>query len=186
MEIYPVVPFLFCLPHIFEGVLQLAWPKMFLRSLSRSLAHIPPPSGRLDLIIGCMYSGKTTELIRQVTKHEAAGRRCLVVNSAKDVRYPGQEDGGGGETRARIPRAGLAVTHTGVSAPAIAAPTLASVMLNAGDSGGAYEAYAGAGIVAVDEAHFFPDLYGLRERCIFYFIFLVDLFFPLNTLSSSH
>jgi thymidine kinase len=138
------------------------------------------PTGRLDLVIGCMYSGKTTELLRRVAAHEAAGRRCVVINSAKDVRYPGQAaddakvgDGGGPDAEAarRRPRPGLAVSHTGISAPAIATFALTDVI---GDPAGASEAqraYAAAELVAIDEAHFFPDLFGFVIYKFFFFFF---------------
>lgn len=40
--------------------------------------------GRLDLIIGCMFSGKTKELIRYTERHVAIGRRVLVINHTSD------------------------------------------------------------------------------------------------------
>jgi len=40
----------------------------------------------LDLIIGPMFSGKTTELIRRLTKFASVGKNCLYINSDKDTR----------------------------------------------------------------------------------------------------
>lgn len=40
----------------------------------------------LDLIVGPMFSGKTTELIRRLTKFASIGKKCLYVNSALDTR----------------------------------------------------------------------------------------------------
>ena len=40
----------------------------------------------LDLIIGPMFSGKTTELIRRLTKFASIGKKCLYVNSSIDTR----------------------------------------------------------------------------------------------------
>lgn len=42
----------------------------------------------IDLIIGCMYSGKTTELIRRLTIYNEMDMNVLYVNSVKDDRAP--------------------------------------------------------------------------------------------------
>lgn len=41
---------------------------------------------RLEVIIGNMFSGKSTELIRRVKRHRAIGHTVLVFNSSKDTR----------------------------------------------------------------------------------------------------
>ena len=38
-----------------------------------------------------MYSGKTTELIRRITRCRSIGKRVLVVNSKLDSRYSGKD-----------------------------------------------------------------------------------------------
>jgi thymidine kinase len=43
--------------------------------------------GEITLIIGPMFSGKTTELMRNIKRNELAGRSCIVVNFAGDDRY---------------------------------------------------------------------------------------------------
>ncbi|VDD90767.1 unnamed protein product [Enterobius vermicularis] len=40
--------------------------------------------GRIELILGPMFAGKTTELWRRGTRHALAGRKCLVVNYDDD------------------------------------------------------------------------------------------------------
>lgn len=40
----------------------------------------------LDLIIGPMFSGKTTELIRRLNTFAAIGKKCLYINSSLDNR----------------------------------------------------------------------------------------------------
>ena len=40
----------------------------------------------IDLIIGPMYAGKTTELIRRLTIYKEMGLRCCYINSDKDTR----------------------------------------------------------------------------------------------------
>lgn len=50
-------------------------------------AHAVPKRGRIELIIGPMFAGKSTELLRRVKRHEIAGSKCLRIKYAEDVRY---------------------------------------------------------------------------------------------------
>ena len=43
--------------------------------------------GELHLIIGCMFSGKTTELLRIAKRLQSIGQRVLLVNYKEDKRY---------------------------------------------------------------------------------------------------
>ena len=43
--------------------------------------------GRIELIIGPMFAGKSTELLRRVKRHEIAGSKCLRIKFADDTRY---------------------------------------------------------------------------------------------------
>ena len=43
--------------------------------------------GHIDLILGPMFSGKSTELQRKVNRYQFARKRCMVVNYAHDNRY---------------------------------------------------------------------------------------------------
>ncbi|MBX3357283.1 MAG: hypothetical protein KF745_02530 [Phycisphaeraceae bacterium] len=88
----------------------------------------PAPSGRLEVIAGCMFSGKTTELIRRVASAVADGRRTVIIKPAADTRS-------GGHIR----------SHTGQSIPAVEVPDAIAVMA----------ACEGADVVVIDEAHFF-------------------------------
>jgi len=42
--------------------------------------------GEIQLIIGCMFSGKTTELIRRMHNYKHAEKKCLVVKPMVDTR----------------------------------------------------------------------------------------------------
>ena len=44
-------------------------------------------AGSIELVLGPMFAGKSTELARRMRRHTAAQRRCLVLKYAKDVRY---------------------------------------------------------------------------------------------------
>ena len=47
--------------------------------------------GRIEVICGCMSSGKTAELIRRLARLEQQGRRVAAVKHAVDVRYSPHE-----------------------------------------------------------------------------------------------
>ena len=44
-------------------------------------------TGYLKVILGCMFSGKTTELIKEYNRHKACGIRSCFVNHITDDRY---------------------------------------------------------------------------------------------------
>jgi len=43
----------------------------------------------MDIILGCMFSGKSTEMLRRVSRYKAIGKKCLIINSALDTRSVG-------------------------------------------------------------------------------------------------
>lgn len=43
--------------------------------------------GNIHLILGPMYAGKTTELIRLINRAKIAGKKCLTIKYYKDIRY---------------------------------------------------------------------------------------------------
>lgn len=46
-----------------------------------------PFRGSLEMIIGPMFAGKSTELLRRMNRHRFSGKSCLYVKYAEDVRY---------------------------------------------------------------------------------------------------
>lgn len=44
-------------------------------------------SGRIELIIGCMYSGKTTELLRLIERYRSINKNMMILNYIEDIRY---------------------------------------------------------------------------------------------------
>ena len=42
---------------------------------------------RLDIVLGCMASGKSTELLRRVQRYRLAGKRVFVITYRDDTRY---------------------------------------------------------------------------------------------------
>lgn len=125
-----------------------------------------PPArvGRIEIITGPMFAGKSTELLRRVAEHrvslwvvwgggkrnnapatlarshnhlpQAAGRTVAVISSSRDTRYA---DGG------------AIATHAGRTVAAVAVDALAEV-------DAASPSTAHADVVAIDEAQFFDDL----------------------------
>lgn len=49
--------------------------------------HVSQTRGNIQLILGPMFSGKTTELIRRMQRFQLANHPCLVVKYSKDDRY---------------------------------------------------------------------------------------------------
>jgi thymidine kinase len=43
-------------------------------------------NARIEIILGCMFSGKSTELLRRISRYEAIGYPILLINHIYDVR----------------------------------------------------------------------------------------------------
>lgn len=44
-------------------------------------------SGKIEVIIGPMFSSKSSTLLARIRRHEIAGRSCIVIKYIKDTRY---------------------------------------------------------------------------------------------------
>lgn len=86
--------------------------------------------GRLEVVCGPMFAGKTEELLRRVRRAEIAGRNVVVINHALDIRH--------GTDRV--------ASHAGLDYPSVAASSADEVERAVPD---------GTELVAIDEAHFF-------------------------------
>jgi thymidine kinase len=127
--------------------------------------------GRVEVIAGPMFAGKTEELLRRVRRAAIAGREVLVVSHALDSRAGGE----------RI------ASHAGLDAPARA-------VASAADIDPAVDEQA-VDLVAIDEAQFFgPELVavvaGLAARGLVVVVAGLDVTFtgrpfePLPSLMS--
>ncbi|XP_027331581.1 thymidine kinase a-like [Abrus precatorius] len=98
----------------------------------------PPPSGEIHVIVGPMFAGKTTSLLRRIQSETANGRNVAIIKSSKDTRY------------------GLdsIVTHDGAKLPCWALTNLSSFKQKFG-----VDAYEQLDVIGIDEAQFFEDLY---------------------------
>ncbi|KAJ8748606.1 hypothetical protein K2173_007596 [Erythroxylum novogranatense] len=95
-------------------------------------------SGEVHVIVGPMFAGKTTALLRRVNAEGLKGRNVAMVKSSKDTRYAVDH----------------VVTHDGSKFPCWALPNLASLRQKLGD-----DAYRKVDVIGIDEAQFFDDLY---------------------------
>ncbi len=99
---------------------------------SGTIPNVKSGHGRLEVIFGPMFSGKTTELLRRARRHSIAKNPTIVIKYKADVRYD----------------ANRAVTHDKVSCDAVAASSLHEVE----------DIISAFTVIAIDEGQFFPDL----------------------------
>ncbi|XP_010540833.1 PREDICTED: thymidine kinase a isoform X2 [Tarenaya hassleriana] len=97
-----------------------------------------PSSGEIHVVVGPMFSGKTTTLLRRMLSERNNGRRIAVIKSDKDTRYAKES----------------IVTHNGEKMPCWALANLSSFRQKFG-----LDAYDELDVIGIDEAQFFGDLY---------------------------
>eukprot|EP00730_Choanoeca_flexa_P003935 TRINITY_DN11541_c1_g2_i5.p1 TRINITY_DN11541_c1_g2~~TRINITY_DN11541_c1_g2_i5.p1 ORF type:complete len:331 (+),score=32.21 TRINITY_DN11541_c1_g2_i5:80-1072(+) len=94
--------------------------------------------GAIHMIVGPMFSGKSTELLRRVKRQSVASKRCLLIKYSKDTRY-GLEG---------------VITHDQQQSTAKACTVLEEARSEAAD----YD------VIGIDEGQFFPDLVEFSEE----------------------
>src|SRR5438067_13116788 len=98
------------------------------------------PSGSLDLISGCMFSGKTQELIRRLDQARYAGSTIQAFKPALDDRYA----------------IAAVASHREIRFPAIAVPDVAALAEQVQDD---------TRVIGIDEAQFFgQEIVALAEE----------------------
>jgi thymidine kinase len=97
----------------------------------------------LEIIIGNMFSGKTSELIRRLKRYKVLGKKVAVINSVKDTRCDEE----------------VLHTHDGVKFDCIKVNHLANCLLE--------ESFCDAEVIAIDEAQFFGSLKDFVGMCLF-------------------
>ncbi|XP_010045991.2 thymidine kinase [Eucalyptus grandis] len=116
-------------------------------STPRPSAAVPGPApaqvpgradGEIHVIVGPMFAGKTTALLRRVKSELTGGRNVAIIKSSKDTRYATDS----------------VVTHDGMKFPCWVLSDLSSFRQEFGD-----DAYEKLDVIAIDEAQFFEDLY---------------------------
>jgi len=96
-------------------------------------SKIKEMKGKLNLIIGPMFSGKSTLLLTRYRRYKIAGKNCLLIKYAKDDRYESAET--------------MIITHDKLSYRAVACLRLADLdqYVNNFD------------VICIDEIQFYPD-----------------------------
>jgi thymidine kinase len=97
----------------------------------------------LTIIMGNMFSGKTSELIRRLKRYRVIGKKIVVINSSKDTRCPEE----------------VLNTHDGIQFPCLKVEHISHCIVK--------ESFCKAEIVAIDEAQFFVNLKEFVEMCLF-------------------
>jgi thymidine kinase len=98
----------------------------------------PVGSGWVEVVTGCMFSGKTEELIRRLNRARYATQKVVVFKPSVDVRYA----------------AAAVVSHSELRFPCLAVDSPAQILRQVGD----------AQVVGIDEAQFFDaTLVGVVE-----------------------
>jgi thymidine kinase len=90
---------------------------------------------RLEIIMGCMFSGKSTELVRRLKRYKAIGEDVLVINSSTDTRSTEN----------------VVKTHDGVTFDCIKTDKLKNIFSE--------PSFLNSKIIGIDEGQFFGDLY---------------------------
>ena len=93
-------------------------------------------AGRLEMIIGCMYSSKSSTLISKIRQHEILGKNILIINHKSDTRYNQKSIS----------------SHDNVSVKAVMVEKLGDIPV---------EVYKNKDSIFIEEAQFFSDLYEL-------------------------
>ncbi|AED93115.1 Thymidine kinase b [Arabidopsis thaliana] len=106
-------------------------------SSSQPLSSSSP--GEIHVVVGPMFSGKTTTLLRRILAERETGKRIAIIKSNKDTRYCTES----------------IVTHDGEKYPCWSLPDLSSFKERFG-----FDDYENRlDVIGIDEAQFFGDLY---------------------------
>ncbi|EAL62823.1 hypothetical protein ACTFIW_008026 [Dictyostelium discoideum] len=98
-------------------------------------------AGKIQVIFGPMFSGKTTELIRRIKRFNFANKKCLLIKYSKDTRYNDNID------------KSFLVTHDKQNYQAFPCSILEDVKEQAQN----YD------VIGIDEGQFFPDVVQFSE-----------------------
>jgi len=97
--------------------------------------------GYLEIVMGPMFSGKTTALIKQYHISKEQGKRVFIFNYSEDLRYSDC----------------AVVSHDKEEAPCVFSETLSEIWVQPKHV--VYSDVHNADIILINEAQFFPDIY---------------------------
>lgn len=98
-------------------------------------------SGYIELILGGMFCGKTSELLRIFRKHKQLQRKCIIIKYSKDTRY----------------------STTGISTHDLIVQS-EDVYTSGKNLSEIYDKCKGCDVVCIDEGQFYPDLPEFAEK----------------------
>src|ERR1700677_2191846 len=105
-------------------------------------AALLPYTGRIEAIIGPMYSDKTSDLVSRIRRAAYADQACVIIKCKRDTRYEaGEMVASHSEIRQGSSPAGPAMAPIRV----VVAERLSDILVT-------------EPVVGVDEGQFFPDL----------------------------
>ena len=96
-------------------------------------------TGYLKVILGCMFSGKTSELIKEYRKWSACKYNCLIINHISDKRYSDSEE--------------KTFSHDGIAVNSI---NVGNKLFNYFKKDSSISNYD---VILINEGQFFQDLY---------------------------
>lgn len=99
--------------------------------------------GSIELIIGCMYSGKSTEIQRRIKRHRIIGNNVLVIKHSCDTRY---DDGS------------QLSTHDKQMIPCYSTNNL-DFITNENGKGNLHKHLQESRVIVIEEAQFFNNLF---------------------------
>ena len=102
-----------------------------------------PDIGRIELIIGCMYSGKTSEIMRRIQMYKTLNIPVAIYTHSSDTRYV---------------ESGNISTHNRACISAHPVTNLTNIRN--------LENYRNARVVFIEEAQFFADLFDIVMDCV--------------------
>ncbi|XP_057954439.1 thymidine kinase-like [Malania oleifera] len=112
-------------------------------STNRMASACHGSGGEVHAIVGPMFAGKTTALLRRIRAEDNNGRNVAIIKSSKDTRYAVDS----------------IVTHDGAKFPCWALLNLSSFRQEFGA-----DAYDKLDVIGIDEAQFFEDLYDFCRK----------------------
>ncbi|XP_023767214.1 thymidine kinase a isoform X1 [Lactuca sativa] len=125
-------------PNYLPQLRRLRLSSAYSSPITEENGHCHQTEGEIHVIVGPMFAGKTTTLLRRIKSESSNGRNAAVIKSSKDTRY------------------GLdsIVTHDGEKLSCWPLEALSSFKERIG-----LEAYHKLEVIGIDEAQFFEDLY---------------------------
>jgi thymidine kinase len=114
-------------------------PHIFSERKKKSYMSTKNLEGHIELILGPMFSGKTTELLRRLRRYEIARHKCLLIKHKSDDRYSESD----------------VQTHDKIVRKAISCTLLSELE---------FDDFKNVSVIGIDEGQFFEDLPEFCDR----------------------